>query len=656
MRRYWNLADDDRPCTCCQELPGLRVTKMCLICHQECCPLHIQEFRESGQHLLVKVEELAQWTCSAHIKYKMLYCEDEKVIRCPSCCRSHCSSHKLHNIGALWDEMLEQLSHLQEVLKVNCGRFCGQKQTIVDDHKETFDQQQRVRIKQLRHNCCEVRNLLNSTTTCLNRADSISFMKHTSFHRQLIENANLILSRSVPQLGENDNNCDVVMSVIEQKEKEICTIMQQMLNGTLTSRTAESDSSATSSSTQSLPLKGKRTIDDAFPENDPESSTAQDPLTPASKRLRLDDQDQNQDPQTATSSNAVDSLQIGHLLVKVEELDDWTCSIHNQFRLLYCEDEEVIQCPSCCRSHCSSHKLHNVSVIRDEMLEQVSHLQEVLKANCERFCGQQQTILGDYKETFDQQQRAHIKQLSVNCYDVKSLLSTTSMCLGGADTISFVKRTSFHQQLIENANVKLSRSIPQLSDNSHAVMSAIAQKEKEICTIMQQMLNGTLTSRTAESDSSATSSSTQSLPLKGKRAIDDAFPENDPESSTAQDPLTPASKRLRLDDQDQNQDPPTATTSSAVGVFMVGQSWAAAWDPHPQTDETLIPSTSESHISVMSYITSSNLSPSTPMQLDQTHGSSSADSATTTAAVGPSATEPQPSSGASQSSTSGQGS
>ncbi|KAF7660304.1 hypothetical protein LDENG_00284910 [Lucifuga dentata] len=159
------------------------------------------------------------------------------------------------------------------------------------------------------------------------------------------------------------------------------------------------------------------------------------------------------------------------------------------------------------------------------------------------------------------------------------------------------------------------------------------------------MLNGTLTSQTSESNSFATSSTTQSLPLKRKRTIDDAFLENNSGSSTSQDPLAHASKRGRL--ADQNQDPQTATTSSALGSPQIV-------DSHSSSDSYLTGSTHETQTQAYSEnIQDSNpgsstsqetpsLDPSILMLVDHTHGSSSTDSPTTTAAVRPSATSPEP--------------
>ncbi|KAF7642954.1 hypothetical protein LDENG_00247570 [Lucifuga dentata] len=276
--------------------------------------------------------------------------------------------------------------------------------------------------------------------------------------------------------------------------------------------------------------------------------------------------------------------------------------------------------------------------------EKVFHMQHLLRANCRRFCGQKRVILDEYHQLSDEQQKQHIEQLNNHHSEVRNLCSSTTMCLSGADSIGFMKHTGFHQQLIEKSNLILDKSVPQLNENPidiDVVMSAISQKEKEICSIMQQMLRGThSTLQTSECDGTATSSTTQSLPLKRKRTIDDAFLENNPGSSTSQDPL--ASKRGRFDDQ--NQDPQTATTSTALGSPQI-------IDSHSSSDSSLTGSTHETQTQAYSEdIQDSNpgsstsqetpsLDPSIPMLVDQTHGSSSIDSPTTT---GPSATAPQP--------------
>ncbi|KAM9364371.1 E3 ubiquitin-protein ligase TRIM8a [Pholidichthys leucotaenia] len=319
----------------------------------------------------------------------------------------------------------------------------------------------------------------------------------------------------------------------------------------------------------------------------------------------------------------------GHLLVDLEELSAWTCPIHEDYRLLHCEEEQVALCPFCCITQCTNqrHTVCDVDTQRIQMQAMLMRQQDRLDGHAQNIDEQlnklesdktlMKAAVSDVKESVRAQyQRMHalleanqaeaiqmlentytmfvrknslqILQLSEKRQEAEKLLSSVQMFSRRADSLNFMKNTKPYQLLMDRSNSHLSCAIPPLRVgqlNAQNFLSDLLTREKNLQKMLEEPLTEGPILEVVPSYSSSAGSQLGTGSGLQKRKYSVAFLESGTENSTPQDPLPLmySSKKPFLMDQSHR-------ASSAYSSNVHSQ------NPHTSHSHSRLLSTSDHHM------------------------------------------------------------
>ncbi|XP_029926244.1 probable E3 ubiquitin-protein ligase TRIM8 isoform X2 [Myripristis murdjan] len=331
----------------------------------------------------------------------------------------------------------------------------------------------------------------------------------------------------------------------------------------------------------------------------------------------------------------------GHLLVDVEELKAWTCTKHDEYRLLHCEEEQVALCPFCCITRCTGQR-HTVCDVEkhrmqlqamlmrqqeslngrvqniDEQLgkletdrtliqEAVSELKERVKAQYQRMHALLEVDMSETMQIVDgahgvyrQRNSQQALQLKEQRQEADKLRTSAQMFFERAENINCMKNTKPYQMLIDRSNSYLGTALPphrvgQL--NCVHFLTELSKREKDLRKMLQESFSETPILQTVPSLGSGpgTCAGTGSGPEK--RKFDVAFQESKPGTSSSHDrpSLACSSKKILLADHSYrdssysseglSQTAPAVAGPSRVvdgsGHHMVGHHSGTVFPPSP---------------------------------------------------------------------------
>ncbi|XP_013875257.1 probable E3 ubiquitin-protein ligase TRIM8 [Austrofundulus limnaeus] len=322
-------------CVLCRRGPPLPVRKVCLRCKEPCCQTHVQTHLQqpcaAPGHLLVDIEELSAWTCPSHEEYRLLHCEEEQVALCAFCCISHCTNQR-HTVCAVDQQRVQVQAVLmsqQDKLDRRVQNIDGQLSKLESDKtlmKETVSElKERVRaqyqkmhalleanqaeamqmlestfIKCVRKNSQQVlmlnekrqeaEKLLSSVHTCLQRAESINFMKNTKPYQLLMDRSNSHLSGAIPPVRVGQLNSQHFLADLLTREKNLRKMLEEPFNEASVLEIVQPHSGSADSQLGAGSGLQKRKYSVAFLESNTENSNSQDPLLYSSKKTFMTDQ------------------------------------------------------------------------------------------------------------------------------------------------------------------------------------------------------------------------------------------------------------------------------------------------------------------------------------------------------------------------------
>uniref|UniRef100_A0A667ZAF7 E3 ubiquitin-protein ligase TRIM8 n=1 Tax=Myripristis murdjan TaxID=586833 RepID=A0A667ZAF7_9TELE len=309
--------------------PRLPAIIMCLHCKEPCCEAHMDTHLQLPStdlgHLLVPVEDLKDWTCTQHRKFRVLHCEEEQTAVCPLCCITRCVGQRhtvcqvvqqhervqavlmrqqkslddhVHNIddqlrNLETDKTLiqEAVSELKDRVKAQYERMHALLEEdlrntmhILDSAHGTYQQRKSQQALQLKERRQEADDLRTSTQMFLRRTEnikrSVCVIVCVSFFR-----SDFYLGADLPAHQAGQLNKVHFLSELSKRERDLRRMLEEPLSQAALFQTVPSCScgpgcrAGTGSGI-------KRKLDVAFQESQPGTSTSQDAPPPASRRRR----------------------------------------------------------------------------------------------------------------------------------------------------------------------------------------------------------------------------------------------------------------------------------------------------------------------------------------------------------------------------------
>ncbi|XP_028318741.1 probable E3 ubiquitin-protein ligase TRIM8 [Gouania willdenowi] len=167
-----------------------------------------------------------------------------------------------------------------------------------------------------------------------------------------------------------------------------------------------------------------------------------------------------------------------HLLVAHKDLTAWTCPTHQEYRSLYCEEEEVAVCPSCSTSRCTNQR-HTVSDVGTKHKE--------IQANLRR---QENKLRCQNQSIYEQLEKLESDQMQIKEAEVKLKRQLKEQHAEMCRTLNNIKQIQHMERKFSSYLMKTSEPIKQLKnkhkEGEHLLSSVQGfQKKAESLDIMK---------------------------------------------------------------------------------------------------------------------------------------------------------------------------